>query len=67
MLYWAWMFLIVAVVAGLFGFGAHPSASTAVAQVLFYLFSGFFVLALILRVIRNRSRSRTASDEKKAS
>lgn len=64
MLYWAWMFLIVAVVAGLFGFGSHASASTAVAQILFYLFSGLLVLALIARFIRNRSRRRTGGEKK---
>ena len=38
MLYWAIVFLVVALVAGLFGFGGIATASTGIAQTLFSSF-----------------------------
>ncbi len=46
MLYWALVFLLVAVVAGLFGFGAIASTATGIAQVLFFVFLVLFVASL---------------------
>jgi uncharacterized membrane protein YtjA (UPF0391 family) len=46
MLRWASVFLIIAIVAGLFGFTGVAHAATAVAQWLFGIFLLLFLLAL---------------------
>jgi len=45
LLYWALVFLAIAIVAGLLGFGGVASASASVAKVLFFIFALLFVLA----------------------
>jgi uncharacterized membrane protein YtjA (UPF0391 family) len=47
MLYWALMFFIIALVAGVLGFGGVASAAAGIAQILFFLFLVFFLIALI--------------------
>lgn len=47
MLGWAVFFLIVALIAAVFGFGGIVSAATGIAQILFVLFLILFVLALL--------------------
>lgn len=47
MLYWALVFFIVSLVAGIFGFGGIASATAGIAQILFYVFLVFFVVTLI--------------------
>jgi uncharacterized membrane protein YtjA (UPF0391 family) len=47
MLYWALVFFIVSLVAGIFGFGGVASASAGISQILFYVFLVFFVVTLI--------------------
>ncbi|QQA42132.1 DUF1328 domain-containing protein [Pelagovum pacificum] len=53
MIGWALTFLLVALIAALFGFGSVSAASAGVAQVLFFVFLVLFVGSLILRVLRN--------------
>lgn len=52
MLYWALMFLIVAIVAGLLGFGAVAFAAAGIAKILFFLFLIAFVVSLVMHVGR---------------
>jgi uncharacterized membrane protein YtjA (UPF0391 family) len=52
MLYWAALFFIIAIVAGVFGFGGVASASVGIAQILFVIFLVLFVATLIMRVAR---------------
>jgi uncharacterized membrane protein YtjA (UPF0391 family) len=47
MLYWALVFFIVSLVAGIFGFSNMASATAGIAQILFYVFLVFFVVTLI--------------------
>jgi uncharacterized membrane protein YtjA (UPF0391 family) len=47
MLYWALMFLIVAIIAGVFGFGLVAGTSYAIAKVLFFVFLVLFIASLI--------------------
>lgn len=54
MLYWAAVFFIIAIVAGLFGFGAIASASAGIAQILFFIFAVLFVLALAMQLLPRR-------------
>ena len=55
MLGWAVTFLIIALVAALFGFGGIASASAGIAQILFFVFIALFVIAMIARAVRGRS------------
>ncbi|WP_101757823.1 DUF1328 domain-containing protein [Oceanicoccus sp. KOV_DT_Chl] len=56
MLYWALVFFVVAIVAGLFGFGGIASASVGIAQILFFIFVVLFILSLIFGVRRRGPR-----------
>jgi uncharacterized membrane protein YtjA (UPF0391 family) len=38
MLYWAFVFLVIAIIAGVFGFGGIAGTATDIARVLFVLF-----------------------------
>ncbi|MGC9418914.1 MAG: DUF1328 domain-containing protein [Rhodovulum sp.] len=55
MLQWALIFLLVALVAGVFGFGGIASASAGIAQILFFIFIALFVAALLFRLISGRA------------
>ena len=57
MLYWAILFLIIALVAGFLGFGGVASAATGVAQIFFYLFLAVFLLTLIIGATRRDTRA----------
>ena len=50
MLYYALVFLIVAIVAGLLGFGAIAFAAAGMAKILFFVFLILFLLSLIRRL-----------------
>ena len=46
MLYWAVVFLVVALVAALLGFGGIAETSAGIAQILFIIFLVLFVISL---------------------
>jgi len=52
MLYWALVFLVVVIVAGLLGFGAVAFAAAGIAKILFFLFLVLFLVSLIMHVGR---------------
>ncbi len=52
MLYWAFVFLIAAVIAALFGFEVIASAAVGIAQVLFFVFLLLFVVSLFAHFYR---------------
>ncbi|GAA0295058.1 DUF1328 domain-containing protein [Rhodovulum tesquicola] len=54
MLQWALIFLLLALVAGLFGFGGIAMASAGIAQTLFFIFILLFVGAVVMSVMRGR-------------
>lgn len=54
MLGWAITFLVIALIAALFGFGGIASASAGIAQIIFFVFIALFVVALIVRAVRGR-------------
>lgn len=54
MLYWAAVFLIIAIVAAIFGFGGVASAAGDIAQVLFFIFLVLFVVSIIVGLFRGR-------------
>jgi uncharacterized membrane protein YtjA (UPF0391 family) len=47
MLGWALMFLVIAIVAALFGFGIVATAAAGIAKILFFLFLIGFLVTLI--------------------
>ena len=47
MLYYAVVFFVLALAAGVFGFGLVASAFAGVAKILFFAFLVFFVISLI--------------------
>lgn len=47
MLYWALVFFIVAIIAGVLGFGVVAGAAAAVARVFFFVFVVLLLVSLI--------------------
>lgn len=54
MLSWAIGFLILAIIAAVFGFGGIATAAAGIAKILFIIFLVLFVIALITGGIRRR-------------
>jgi uncharacterized membrane protein YtjA (UPF0391 family) len=52
MLYWALMFLVIALLAGIFGFGGIASTATGMAQILFVIALILFVVSLFAGFVR---------------
>lgn len=52
MLYWTVVFLVVALIAGLFGFGGIASASAGIAKILFGVFIVLFLVSLVAGALR---------------
>ncbi len=48
MLRWTLIFLVVAIIAAIFGFGSVAADTTSVAKIFFYIFLILFVLTLIV-------------------
>jgi uncharacterized membrane protein YtjA (UPF0391 family) len=55
MLRWTITFLIIAVVAAIFGFGGIAAGAASIAKILFYIFIDLFLLSLIGGGLRGRS------------
>jgi uncharacterized membrane protein YtjA (UPF0391 family) len=51
MLRWALLFLVVAIVAGIFGFAGVMVAAAGIAKLLFYVFIVLFVISLAMSVV----------------
>lgn len=56
MIGWAITFLIIALVAGLFGFGFIASAAAGIAKILFFIFVVLFVVSLVFSSSRGANR-----------
>ncbi|WP_039003906.1 DUF1328 domain-containing protein [Falsihalocynthiibacter arcticus] len=52
MLGWAITFLVVALVAAVFGFGGIAIASVGIAKILFFVFIVLFIITLVARAVR---------------
>ncbi len=48
MLRWTIIFLVVAIIAAIFGFGGIAAGAASIAKILFYIFVGLFVISLIM-------------------
>lgn len=53
MLRWSVIFLIIALVAALFGFGNIAEGAADIAMVLFYIFIALFLISLIIGGLRS--------------
>jgi len=47
MLYYSWVFLVIALIAALFGFGLIASAAASFAKVLFFIFLVLFLVSIL--------------------
>ena len=56
MLYWAMMFLIIALIAAFLGFAGVATAAAGIAQILFYIFLVIFLVTLIMGLARRGTR-----------
>ncbi|WP_298376817.1 DUF1328 domain-containing protein [Azospirillum sp.] len=54
MLYWTLMFFVVALIAGVLGFGGIAAATAEIARILFFLFLVLFAASLIMGLFRRR-------------
>jgi uncharacterized membrane protein YtjA (UPF0391 family) len=52
MLYWALVFLVIAIVAGILGFGTVSFAAAGAAKILFFLFLVIFLVSLVMHLSR---------------
>ena len=52
MLRWTLAFLLLALVAGVFGFGLVANAAMGIAEILFFIFIVLFVVSLIASLAR---------------
>ena len=52
MLRWALAFLIMALVAGVFGFGLIASTAVGIAEILFFIFIVLFLVSLVAGLAR---------------
>jgi uncharacterized membrane protein YtjA (UPF0391 family) len=52
MLYWALVMLVIAIVAGILGFGAVSFAAAGIAKILFFLFLIGFIVSLFMHLGR---------------
>lgn len=54
MLQWALIFLVVALIAGVLGFGNIAAGASSIAQILFMIFIVLFVISLVMHLVRGR-------------
>jgi len=52
MLYWALVFLVVALVAAALGFGGIAGTSAGIAQALFFILVVLFLISLVMNFVR---------------
>jgi uncharacterized membrane protein YtjA (UPF0391 family) len=55
MLRWAIIFLIIAIVAAVFGFGNIASGATDIARILFFVFLVIFIISLIMGLMKGKT------------
>jgi len=56
MLYWAFVFFVVSMVAAVFGFGGIADATAGAAQVMFYIFLIFFIISVVAGLSTSEGR-----------
>jgi len=56
MLKWIIIFLILAIIAGIFGFGGIETAAISIAKILFFICIVAFLISLILHIFQSRKK-----------
>ncbi|PZA14049.1 DUF1328 domain-containing protein [Rhodopseudomonas palustris] len=56
MLGWVVTFLVVALIAGLLGFGGIAGASIEIAKIIFFIAIVLFLVSAVISIFRGRSR-----------
>jgi uncharacterized membrane protein YtjA (UPF0391 family) len=56
MLYWALVFLVVALIAGVFGFTGVAIAAAGIAKILFVVFLILFLVSIVTHLARGATR-----------
>ena len=54
MLHWALVFLVLGLIAALFGFTGVAGASIGIAKILFFVFLAMFAIVLVMGGLRGR-------------
>ena len=54
MLGWAFTFLVIAIIAAVFGFGGIAATASSIAQNLFVVFLALFVVSVVVAMARGR-------------
>ena len=54
MLYWSVVFLIVAIVAAIFGFGGIVSVAVGISKILFFIFLFLFAVTLLTGLVKGK-------------
>ncbi len=52
MLYWALMFMVIALIAGAMGFGVIGGMAYGAAKILFFIFLVLFIVSLVTGAVR---------------
>lgn len=55
MLKWAVVFLIIAIIAAVFGFGNIAAGATDIARILFFVFLVVFLISLIMGLMKGKT------------
>ena len=55
MLYWALVFLVVAIIAGALGFGGIAGTAAGIAKIIFFVAIVLFLISAVIGLIRGRS------------
>jgi uncharacterized membrane protein YtjA (UPF0391 family) len=55
MLNWAIVFLIIALIAGVLGFGGISATAAGIAKILFFIFLVLFLASLVVRLVQGRT------------
>lgn len=56
MLYWAVVFLVIAIVAAIFGFGGIVSVAVGISKILFFIFLVMFILTLLTGLVKGKKK-----------
>ena len=57
MLYYAAVFFVIAIIAGVFGFGGIAVGAAEIARILFFIFLAIFLVSLIMGIGKGKWRS----------
>ena len=57
MLYWAFVFFIVSILAAIFGFGGIAIAAAGVAKIIFFVSMALFIITIVANLLSGKRRN----------